>query len=120
MKTDEITADLLANFAKTADTPKLKLATRAATTNGLAKASEKHDLSRDLPQTFSLEIATSAATDQKNSGRCWLFATLNQLRHQIEKSQNVETVELSETYNYFYDKLEKANRFLTLIVRFAA
>ena len=116
---EQIEPSDLAGFAKIADTPKLRLATRAATTNGIASASENNMLSRDLPETFSLEIETSSVTNQKDSGRCWLFATLNQIRHQIEKTHKIERVELSETYNYFYDKLEKANRFCELAIRFA-
>lgn len=119
MTSNQITPQLITKLRKSVDNPKTRLATRAATTNGIDKASENNALSRDLPAEFSLEIETSSVTNQKKSGRCWLFATLNQIRHQIEKDLKIERVELSETYNYFFDKLEKANRFCELVIRFA-
>jgi bleomycin hydrolase len=115
---EPLSLDQVAQFAKIQPTAKLALAQRAATTNGIAKAAETNP-SANLPRTFSLEIETSSITDQKQSGRCWLFAPLNMLRHEIEKSHKIEMVELSQTYNYFYDKLEKANMFLETVIKFA-
>ena len=52
------------------------------------------------------------ATDQGASGRCWMFAALNTFRHLIMKALNLENFEFSETYLYFWDKLERSNTFL--------
>lgn len=57
-------------------------------------------------------IPDAAITDQKHSGRCWAFAGLNMLRAAIIKELGVESIELSENFVYFHDKLEKANAFL--------
>ena len=64
--------------------------------------------------TFSHEINNPGmqATDQKSSGRCWLFAALNLVRMDASKTLNVTNLEFSESYHLFYDKLEKANAFL--------
>lgn len=53
------------------------------------------------------------ATNQYNSGRCWLFAALNAMRYILINKFNLQdTFELSEAYLFFYDKLERANYFL--------
>ena len=57
------------------------------------------------------------STDQKSSGRCWLFAYLNVIRLKMIKKYGLDKdFELSQTYLFFYDKLEKANYFLQFIM----
>lgn len=52
-------------------------------------------------------------SDQFSSGRCWLFSSLNYLRYlSIRKFHLEHKFEFSETYLYFYDKIERANLFL--------
>lgn len=53
--------------------------------------------------------------NQKASGRCWLFAGTNQMRIDIMRRLNLSELELSPSYLFFYDKLEKANFFLEQI-----
>lgn len=53
------------------------------------------------------------ATDQGHSGRCWMFAGLNVFRHTIINALNLENFEFSETYLFFYDKLERCNTFMS-------
>ncbi len=55
-------------------------------------------------------------TDQKRSGRCWLFASTNLLRLNVIHKYNMKECRLSPAYLFFYDKLEKANYFLEQIV----
>ncbi|KAH3680918.1 hypothetical protein WICMUC_000061 [Wickerhamomyces mucosus] len=71
-----------------------------------------------FPNVFSNVIETegSPVTNQKSSGRCWLFASLNILRILGAKSLQLKEFQLSQTYLFFYDKLEKANYFLEKIV----
>jgi len=52
------------------------------------------------------------ATNQGRSGRCWMFSGLNMFRHSVIKALDLENFEFSETYLFFYDKLERANRYL--------
>jgi len=59
------------------------------------------------------------ATNQKSSGRCWLFAATNVLRLIIMKKYKLEEFELSQAYLFFYDKLEKANYFLENMIELA-
>ena len=57
------------------------------------------------------------STDQKSSGRCWLFAYLNVIRLKMIKKYGLDKdFELSQTFLFFYDKLEKANYFLQFIM----
>lgn len=56
-------------------------------------------------------------TNQKRSGRCWIFAFLNIIRlEMIKKYKLEETFELSQNYLFFWDKLEKSNFFLQTII----
>lgn len=71
-------------------------------------------------QKFSLDLPTLEATDQKESGRCWIFAGLNILREKAAKKLQLESFELSANYIAFYDHLEKANTFLEHILETAA
>jgi len=65
---------------------------------------------------FSLDIPTMGITNQKSSGRCWLFAGLNTLREIVGKKLNVEFFELSQNYTAFWDKYEKINYFLESVI----
>jgi aminopeptidase C len=54
----------------------------------------------------------SKITDQKQSGRCWIFAFLNIIRYKmIQKYKLAPDFEFSQNYLFFFDKLEKANYF---------
>ena len=63
----------------------------------------------------TIDINTSI-TDQKKSGRCWIFAFLNIIRLEMIKKYNLPDFRFSENYLAFYDKLEKANFFLSYII----
>lgn len=58
------------------------------------------------------KIKTADITNQKSSGRCWMFAGVNVLRPQVIKKYNLKKFEFSQSYLQFWDKLEKANLFL--------
>lgn len=61
---------------------------------------------------FSHRVKSKGITDQKRSGRCWLFTGLNVLRSQMMAANDLPELKLSQNYNFFYDQLEKANLFL--------
>lgn len=61
---------------------------------------------------FSIDIETLPVTNQKASGRCWLFAGLNILRELVAKKYNLKEFEFSQNYQAFWDKFEKINYFL--------
>ncbi len=74
---------------------------------------------QSLNRIFSNEIKTRGITNQKKSGRCWMFAGLNLLRESIADKLNLDNFELSQSYQMFYDKIEKANYFLESIIETA-
>ena len=65
---------------------------------------------------FSHRVKTKGITDQKSSGRCWLFTGLNVLRAKMIDKYNLPGFEFSQNYNSFYDLLEKSNLFLQAVI----
>lgn len=61
---------------------------------------------------FSIDLHLSGVTNQKRSGRCWLFASMNVFRERVAKKCNMDRIELSGAYLAFWDKFEKLNFFL--------
>jgi bleomycin hydrolase len=79
-------------------------------------------LNRDLINAqnnlFSNKIKAKSITNQKSSGRCWLFAALNVLRPIVIDKYKIENFEFSQNYLSFWDKMEKANCFLEYAIEF--
>ena len=71
-------------------------------------------------QLFTYRVDVSGITDQKSSGRCWMFSSLNLFRPMAMKQFNVTEFEFSENYLYFFDLIEKANLFLNNILNSAS
>jgi bleomycin hydrolase len=69
-------------------------------------------------QTFNIKIPLegSPVTNQRASGRCWLFASTNVFRIAIMKKYKLDSFELSQAYLFYWDKIEKANYFLENIL----
>ncbi|KAK4693913.1 bleomycin hydrolase, partial [Lecanoromycetidae sp. Uapishka_2] len=69
-------------------------------------------------QSFNIKISLEGApiTNQRSSGRCWLFAATNVFRVAVMRRYNLKEFELSQSYLFFWDKLEKANYFLEQIL----
>jgi len=113
-----ITFDDIKHFSKSFDTvPKNQLALNAVAKNGIGPVALDRTVVNNSDHTYSHLIETpKEATNQKHSGRCWLFAGVNTLRQAAMKKLNVEKFELSQAYLMFWDKLEKANFFLENII----
>ena len=115
-----ITYEMLEKFSQAYNAdPKNAVAQRAVMKNGISAAAENLQEAIDNPMLFSIEIETGKITNQKASGRCWLFAALNCMRFQVMQKLNLDTFELSQNYQMFWDKLEKANYFLESIIKTA-
>ncbi|KAK4878500.1 hypothetical protein RN001_011006 [Aquatica leii] len=61
---------------------------------------------------YKIEHEGKPVTNQKSSGRCWLFAALNVMRINFIKAFNLEEFEFSQGYLFFWDKVERCNFFL--------
>ena len=94
-----------------------EIAASAAVNNGIMEASADYVAARKLPMNFSVDLKTGKITNQKASGRCWIFSALNTFRYEIMKKYDLENFELSQNYLFFYDKLEKSNYFLESVLR---
>ncbi|KAH9484992.1 Cysteine proteinase 1, mitochondrial [Psilocybe cubensis] len=66
-----------------------------------------------------LDFKTGPITNQKSSGRCWLFATTNVIRYGIMKRLKLKDFQLSQSYLFFWDKLNKSNYYLELMIEHA-
>jgi len=66
---------------------------------------------------FNFKLKSSGITNQRSSGRCWMFATLNVLSPHVMRQLGMSKFEFSESYLAFWDKMEKANLFLENIIR---
>ncbi len=103
----------LARFAATFDDePRNLLALNAVTKSGIAAVALNRRVVGRVDHTYSHLIETPEVTNQKSSGRCWLFAGLNTLRLAAMEKMKLEKFELSQNFPMFWDKLEKANYFL--------
>lgn len=112
-----ISQNLLDQLEKRFDeNPGNRMAMNAAVSCGICASSRNYETEREVPHEFSISLEQGAVTNQKRSGRCWMFAALNCMRFQVIKKQNLEDFELSQSYPLFYDKLEKANYFLESIL----
>ena len=103
-----------------ASSPMSQVMTRAASKTALNDICYSTEAAARMNHKFSVEVTTHGITDQKSSGRCWLFAALNILREEVCKDLNLDSFELSQSYLSFYDHLEKANSFLEKIIETAA
>lgn len=83
---------------------------------GINAVCENPNIKSKLNRVFSVEIDTDKVSAQEKSGRCWLFATLNTLRHDFEKEYNIKDFEFSHNYLSFWDRFEKANSFYENII----
>lgn len=84
----------------------------AIASNSIDNLAKSHAGSGSLDTYFSVETKAQNITDQKQSGRCWMFSGFNVLRSDFALRTDSLTVDLSQDYLFFYDQLEKANLFL--------
>ena len=116
----EITQALLTQFRAEAATQKERKALHAAMSNTeLKQLAFVPEAAAKLNGDFAVELKTRGITWQQKSGRCWLYAVMNILRERIAETCRLDKFELSGNYLAFYDKLEKANNFLELIIEHA-
>ena len=87
----------------------------ALSSNDISKLAWNRENVGTTDQLFTYRVDVSGITDQKSSGRCWMFSSLNLFRPAVMKKYNIAEFEFSESYLYFYDLLEKANLFLNNI-----
>ncbi len=116
----DITEDILQQFHDSYNADKFAQVLHVALAKAdMADLSYVPEAAAKLKGAFSVEVKTRGITAQQKSGRCWLFAALNILREKVAETCNLEHFELSQNYLSFYDKLEKANNFLEMVIEHA-
>lgn len=97
-------------------TPEQKAVKNALASNSIAALAVNSENLSMIDTHFSHQVKTKGITDQKSSGRCWLFTGLNVLRAKMITKYDLPEFEFSQNYNSFYDLLEKSNLFLQAII----
>ena len=96
--------------------PKFAAMENAISHNGLLASLEKRSAAVENTPIFSLDLTKDKVSDQKASGRCWMFAALNTFRHKMIAGFQLEDFELSQAHTFFWDKYEKSNWFLKQVI----
>ena len=89
---------------------------RSVIKNGISASAENQEAQINNVPVFSIDLATGKVSNQKQSGRCWMFAALNTFRHKMIDSFQLKDFELSQNYTFFWDKYEKSNYFYENII----
>jgi bleomycin hydrolase len=90
----------------------------ALTATGIKDIAENREILADNDNTFSHKIKTKGISNQKSSGRCWMFAGCNLTKQTLLNKLDLDEFEFSQIYLQFWDKLEKANKFLEGMIAF--
>ena len=97
-------------------TPAENAIANAIAANSIDNLAQNRNNAAELDTYFSIETPKQTITDQKSSGRCWMFSGMNVLRASFAKRTDSLRVEFSQAYLFFYDQLEKANLFLQGVI----
>ena len=90
----------------------LAVTRHALSNNAFDDVFKSLDNAEDTQFVFSIDVPTLPVTNQKRSGRCWIFSASNVLREIIAKKCNIKgQFEISQNFIAYYDKLEKFNYF---------
>ncbi|MBQ3223578.1 MAG: C1 family peptidase [Clostridia bacterium] len=113
----KLTKEALAAYQKSYnENPAMKAASYAISKHPIDEVIFDQSAANSVSHLFNHLVPTMRATNQKGSGRCWLFAALNVMRERVAKEAGIEQFELSQNYMAFWDKLEKSNYVLESIL----
>lgn len=84
--------------------------------NDIRKLALNQENLKGMDTHFSIKVDSKGITDQKSSGRCWLFTGLNVMRAKTIARNGFRSFEFSQIYPFFWDQLEKSNLFLQGII----
>ena len=116
-KSGGITQKMLSEIQKEQKlTPADRALQNAIAANSIDDLTKNHLNAGEIDTHFSIETKKQSITDQKQSGRCWMFSGLNVLRADFNKRTDSLVVDLSQAYLFFWDQLEKANLMLQGII----
>lgn len=117
----EITAARLAELnARFVENRSYRMAQNAVAQVTIDDVALDRQVVTSVDHTFSHKLDDWEVTNQKKSGRCWLFAGLNLLRVGAMKKMDIKEFEFSQNFTLFWDKFERANYFLEAMIETAA
>lgn len=112
-----ISADMLKQMRDAYQpTPSEKALHNAMAGTSIGVLAKNHEVLADFDTNFSNKVVSHGITNQRQSGRCWLFTGLNVLRAQMMAKHGLDDMKFSQVYCFFYDQLEKANLFLQGVI----
>ena len=76
--------------------------TNAVSHNDIKKLAVNRENDGKINHYFSNRVKVKGITNQKKSGRCWLYTGLNTLRPLVQEKYALNEFEFSQTYNFFY------------------
>ena len=85
-------------------------------TQDIYKAALDTSVAAAMDTSCTIFVQSRGITDQDESGRCWLFSTLNILRAEMIARYDMGPFQFSQTFGQFYDILEKSNRCLENVI----
>lgn len=112
--TEKDLQEIQSSFKQDASTKAIQ---NVLTTNANITANAlNNSLQGKIDHYFKYRVNVKGITDQKSSGRCWMFTSMNVLRPSIMEKYNLGEFDFSHNYLYFWDIFEKANLFLENII----
>ena len=94
----------------------IKAVTNAVTNNDIKELALNRQNIGKTDHSFKYKVNVSGITNQKSSGRCWMFTSYNIFLPKVIEKYNLKSFEYSTNYLYFMDILEKSNLFLEGII----
>jgi bleomycin hydrolase len=114
-----LTAEVFSRLEGALATPSFRLAQNAVTQVTAEDVSLNRDIVFNTDHSFSHMLDDWSVTNQKQSGRCWMFAGLNLFRVGAMEKMGLKNFEFSQNYTMFCDKIERSNYFLEAIIHTA-
>ena len=102
--------DILESFAGTADG--IARMNAISGNRDLRKLAVDREHQGKTDHFFRYRVNVSGITDQQQSGRCWMFTSMNVLRPSVMEKFGIEEFDFSHNFCYFWDLFEKSNLFL--------
>ena len=90
----------------------------ALTSTSIRDIAQNREIVAAHTKKFSHKIKTKGISNQKSSGRCWMFAGFNTIKPVLMHKLDLSEFEFSHIYLQFWDKMEKANAFLEYMIEF--
>ena len=115
MAQQAITPDVLKQLQKPMTAADKAISNAMASTSVNVLATDASTL-KAIDDHFTYRVPNKGITNQASSGRCWLFTGMNVLRSKAINRYDLQSLELSQCYLFFYDQLEKANLFLQGVI----